>query len=146
MRFETRRHHLLSVLKAGVTYFCLVFGAGFILGPIRILFIVPRFGERIAELMEMPLMLLVIAFAAKWVVRKFEVRAAVGDRLEMGLLALGLVLLLEFTLVLKLRGLTLADYFRERDPVSDTVYYLMLGVLAIMPLLVMRKRSPVTDG
>lgn len=145
MRSETRRHHLLSVLKAGVTYFGLVFGAGFILGPIRILLIVPRFGERIAELMEMPLMFLVIVFASPWVIRKFEVRATIGDRLTMGLLALGLVLLFEFALVLKLRGLTLTDYFRELDPVSDTVYYLMLGVLAILPLLVMRNRSPVRE-
>lgn len=48
---STRHRQLPVVLKPGVTYFALVFGAGFILGPIRILYIVPRFGLRIAELM-----------------------------------------------------------------------------------------------
>jgi hypothetical protein len=37
----------MQVLKAGVLYFVLVFGAGFVVGPIRILWVVPRFGTRI---------------------------------------------------------------------------------------------------
>jgi hypothetical protein len=134
------------VLKAGATYFALVFGAGFILGPIRILCIVPRFGVRIAELMEAPLVLIVIILAAKWVVRKFQVAAVVSERLAVGLLALSLMVALEFTLVLKLRGLTLTEYFRERDPVSGTVYYLMLGVFAVMPLLVGHKECRTGDA
>lgn len=64
MKLGTQRRQLPVVLKAGATYFALVFGAGFILGPIRILCIVPRFGVRIAELMEAPLMLVVIILAA----------------------------------------------------------------------------------
>lgn len=143
---STRHRRLPVVLKAGATYFALVFGAGFILGPIRILRIVPRFGVRIAELMEAPLMLIVIILAAKWAVRKFQVAAVVSERLAVGLLALSLMVALEFTLVLKLRGLTLAEYFRERDPVSGTVYYLMLGVFAVMPLLVGHKECRTGDA
>jgi hypothetical protein len=127
---------LWKVLKAGVTYFGLVFGMGFILGPIRIALVVPQVGERIAELMEMPLMLAVIIFAARWVVRKFNVPPTVGLRLGIGFLAVAFVVILEFTLVLKLRGLTLTEYFQNRDPVAGTVYYLMLGVFALMPWLV----------
>ena len=52
-----------QTIKAGVLYFCGVFGMGFVLGPIRILWAVPRFGERTAELLEAPLMLLVIVLA-----------------------------------------------------------------------------------
>jgi hypothetical protein len=37
-----------------------VFGTGFVLGPIRVLWAVPRLGERVAELMEAPLMLVAI--------------------------------------------------------------------------------------
>ena len=47
----------MQILKAGVLYFALVFGVGFELGPIRIMWAVPRFGERTAELMETPIML-----------------------------------------------------------------------------------------
>ena len=66
MKSETERHELLNILKAAVVYFALVFGAGFVLGPIRILFIVPRFGVRLAELMEFPVMLVVIVLTSRW--------------------------------------------------------------------------------
>ena len=134
----SKPHKLAQILKAAISYFVVVFGSGFILGPIRIFFIVPRLGERTAELMEAPLMLFVIVMAAKWVVRRFQLPPATIDRLVVGFLALTLGLLFEFTLVLKLRGLTLTEYFHTRDPVSGAVYYLILGLFAIMPLLVGR--------
>ena len=137
MRFKTKRHDLPTILKAATAYFALVFGAGFILGPIRILFIVPRFGERLAELMEAPVMLTVIFVAARWVVRKVHTE----HRLAIGVFALCLMIAFEVTLVLWLRGLTLDEYFRERDPVAATVYYLLLVVLAFMPLLVSARHS-----
>ncbi len=57
----------------------------------------------------------------------------------MGFVALGLLLVAEFTLVLWLRGLTIREYLASRDPLSGTVYYLMLAMFAIMPLLVARR-------
>ncbi len=47
----------MAILKAGVLYFALVFGAAFVLGTIRTLWVAPRFGTRRAELMETPIML-----------------------------------------------------------------------------------------
>jgi hypothetical protein len=44
----------MHAMKAGVVYFALVFGAGFVLGTIRTLWVVAFFGARKAELMEMP--------------------------------------------------------------------------------------------
>ncbi len=38
-----------QIPKAALLYFLIVFGAGSLLGPIRILFVVPRIGERVAE-------------------------------------------------------------------------------------------------
>lgn len=57
----------------------------------------------------------------------------------MGCIALGLLLIAEFTLVHWLQGLTISEYFAGQDSVSGTVYYMSLGVFAIMPLLVARK-------
>ncbi len=136
MKLETERHELLNILKAAVVYFALVFGAGFVLGPIRILFIVPRFGVRLAELMKFPVMLVVIVLTSRWLVRKFQLAAHAW---LVGLLALGLMIAFEFTLVLWLRGLTLSEYFRERDPVAGVVYYLMLLVFAAMPFFMAHK-------
>ena len=136
MKLETKGPEPLTILKAAVVYFVLVFGAGFVLGPIRILLLVPRFGVRLAELMEFPLMLVVIVLAARWLVRKFQLGA---HALLVGFLALGLMIAFEFTLVLWLRGLTLTEYFRERDPVAGVVYYLMLLVFAAMPSFLSHK-------
>lgn len=128
----------METLKAGALYFALVFGAGFVLGPILILWLVPRFGTRIAELMETPLMLAVIIVAARWVVRRLALSSTSSKRLGVGIIALGLLLVVEFSLVLWLRGLTFHDYLASRDPVAGTVYIVMLGLFAIMPLLVAR--------
>jgi len=133
------RSPFLTVVASGALYFALVFGAGFVLGPIRILWAVPRFGTRVAELLEMPIMLAVIVAAARWIVRRFHVPSTVASRLGMGCLALGLLLAAEFTLVLRLRGMSYAEYLADRDPVSGTVYYLLLGVFALMPVLVRRR-------
>jgi hypothetical protein len=123
-------------VKAGALYFALVFGAGFVLGPVRILWAVPRFGTRMAELMETPIMLVVTILVARWIVRRLAVPPKPLSRLGMGCVALGLMLVAEFTLVLWLRGLSISEYLASRDPVSGTVYYAMLGVFCIMPLLV----------
>jgi hypothetical protein len=129
----------MQLLSAAVLYFALVFGAGFVLGPIRVLWVVPRFGARMAELMEAPIMLVVIVFAAWWLVRRLAVPPTIASRLGMGAAALVLLLVAEFTLVLWLRGLSISEYLATRDPVSGAVYYAMLGVFAIMPLLVARR-------
>ncbi|MEO6352500.1 MAG: hypothetical protein ABIO19_15655 [Burkholderiaceae bacterium] len=128
----------MRILQAGVLYFALVFGAGFVLGPIRLLWIVPRAGTRVAELIEFPIMLLVIIFAARWIVQRLTVPPAFASRLGMGCLALGLLLTAEFGLVLQLRGVTIEAYLASRDPVAGTVYYAMLGLFGLMPLLVRR--------
>ena len=129
---------VMQILKAGVLYFVLVFGAGFVLGPIRILWAVPRYGQRTAELMETPIMLLVIILAARWRARCLAVPPTPSRRLGLGLVALGLLIVAEFTVVLWLRGLTIGEYLASRDPVSGTGYVVMLGIFAVMPLLVAR--------
>jgi hypothetical protein len=129
----------MRIVKAGVVYFAIVFGAGFVLGPIRILWAVPRYGTRVAELMETPIMLVVTIVAARWIVRRLALPSTPSIRLGIGFLALGLLLVAEFTLVLWLRGLSISEYLASRDPVSGTVYYVLLGVFALMPVLVARR-------
>jgi hypothetical protein len=129
---------VIQVLKSGVVYFALVFAAGFALGTIRTLWIAPRTGARAAELMEAPIMLAVSLVAAGWVVRHLDVPFQLSSRLGMGCVALGLMLLAEFTFVLRLRGISIREYWAARDPVAATAYYVSLGLFAIMPMLVAR--------
>ncbi len=128
----------MQILKTGILYFALVFGAGFVLGPIRVLWLVPRVGTRIAELMEAPVMLVVIILAARWITARFALPTPMSRR---GLIALSLLLISEFSLVLRLRGMTIAEYLANRDPVSGTVYYVLLGIFAVMPLFAGRARK-----
>ena len=129
----------MQILKAGALYFALVFGAGFVLGTLRVLWIVPCLGTRTAELLEAPIMFVVTVLAARWVVRRLSLSPAPATRLAVGFLALSFLLVAEFTLVLWLRGLTLRGYFASRDPLSGTVYFLLLAIFALMPLLVARR-------
>jgi hypothetical protein len=125
-----------QVVKAGVSYFASVFGAGFVLGTIRVLWLVPIVGTRTAELLEMPVMLTVIIQSARWIVGRLAVPPTILSRLGMGGIALVLILLLDFTAVLWIRGLSVSQYIESFDPVAGTAYFVMLGIFAVMPLLV----------
>lgn len=129
----------MRALKAGATYFLLVFGAGFALGPIRILLLQPRIGERLAELAEMPVMLIVTFVAARWVVRRFRLPPVPALRLAVGTIALMLLVCAELTLVLWLRGLSIPQYLAQRDPVSGAAYLAALVFVALAPALVRRR-------
>jgi hypothetical protein len=134
----------VQILKAGALYFALVFGAGFVLGTVRTLWVVPRIGTRMAELLEEPIMLVIIILAARWVVRRFAVSPKASSLLSIGGIALGLMLVAEFTFVAWLRGLSVRDYLAGRDPVAGTVYYAMLVLFAIVPLLAARRSAGAT--
>jgi hypothetical protein len=129
------------ILKAGLLYFSIVFGVGFVLGHIRAFWAVPHFGTRVAELLEMPFMLIAIIATARWLVQRLAIPPMRSVRLGMGLVALSFLLIAEFGAVLYLRDMTVAEYFATRDPVSGTLYYAMLGVFAAMPWLVSQRRT-----
>ena len=135
---NSRKRVASPALKAGVFYFVIVFGAGFLLGTVRVLMVVPRVGVRAAELIELSVMLIVTIVSARLIVRRLSVNPYTS-RLAMGGIALALSLIAEFTLVLRMRGLTIEEYFASRDLVSGTAYYLMLALFAVMPLLVARR-------
>lgn len=125
----------LAIVYAALVYFALVMGAGFVLGVIRVPLIVPRIGARWAELAEMPLMAIVINFAAGFVLRRFAAIRVPGRALLVGLLALALALCAEVGLAISLQGQSLSEYVASRDPVSGSVYLAMLVVFALMPRL-----------
>lgn len=125
----------MRIVGAGVVYFALVFGTGFVLGTARTLWLVPRVGTRTAELMETPIMLAVIILTAQSIVLHLAVPFTAAARLGMGGMALLLLLIAEFGFMLRLRELTIRQYLASRDRIAGTVYYVMLVVFAAMPLL-----------
>lgn len=109
----------------------MVFGTGFVLGPIRVLWLTPRVGVRTAELAEMPLMLVAIHFAARFVVRRY--RPSRTECVRIGLIALAMLMTAEVSLGVLMRGSSPVQVLVDRDPVSGAAYYLSLAVFAAMP-------------
>ena len=123
----------------GAVYFALVFGTGFLLGIVRVLALEPHLGERWAELAEMPLMLVAIVISARFVVRRFPAVHRVSYLLSGGI-ALLLLIVVEFSVVLAIRGMSISQYFAERDPVAGSVYVVMLVGFSAMPWLLAGRR------
>ena len=119
--------------KPAVLYFALVLGTGFFMGMIRVPFLVPRLGERYAELSEMPFMFTAIVLAARYVVRRFALPASLSVRLKVGFAALAMSVLAEVLLATVLQGRSLVQFIASRDPVSGSVYLAMLLLFALMP-------------
>ena len=128
-----------KLLTTSLIYFGLVFAAGFVLAPVRILVLQPRVGERLAELIELPLMVLVSWLLASWLMRRKLMPYRRWQRILVGALALLLILLAEFWVVLFVREISLAEYFATRDPVAGLAYYISLLMFAAMPVWVARR-------
>jgi hypothetical protein len=128
--------------RAALSYVALVFGAGFLLGMIRVPLLVPRLGVRTAELLEMPVMLVVSVLAARFVVRRFALPPSAGVRLPVGVMALALLVAAELLMALALQDQSLVAYIGSRDPVSGGVYLAMLVLFAAMPVILSRVEAP----
>ncbi len=135
------------MLWPALLYFAVVFGTGFILGPIRVTWVVPAVGTRAAELMEMPIMLVAIILAARWISRRYGDPAHAGRSLGVGIITLGLVLGAELLVGVLLRHLSLSEVLTQRDPISGSAYYGLILTCALLPYAFTRGRSaprPVT--
>jgi hypothetical protein len=124
-----------KTLRAALAYFAIVMGTGFVLGMFRVPILVPRIGERWAELAEMPIMAAVIFFAAGYVLRRFPHTALPGRSLVVGFLAFAMSVAAELGLAVLLQKQTLAEFISSRDKVSGSVYVALLLVFALMPRL-----------
>ena len=133
---------MLSAIRASLVYFALVIGTGSVLGVVRVSWVVPRIGERWAELAEMPIMGVTIFVAAGYVLRRFPAMDLPGRALRVGLLAFALAVAAELGLAVVLQDRTLSEYLATRDRVSGSVYLALLVVFALMPRLRLRRHAP----
>lgn len=127
-------------VAAGGLYFLMAFGTGFVLGVFRITWLLPRVGPRVAELLELPVMVGVSFLAARWITRRLAIPKTARARGTMGAVALGLLLTAEVSLVNRLRGLTFEEYLDTRDPVAGAAYVVALIAFALMPWILARQR------
>jgi len=87
-----------AALWAGLAYFALVFAAGFVLGTLRVLAMVPLLGESAAVILEVPVMLAISWVVCASLTRRFTVPPEMSPRLVMGGVAFVLLLAAEIIL------------------------------------------------
>jgi hypothetical protein len=131
----------MRTLKAGLVYFLLVFAVGWVLGPIRELWVVPHFGRMTGLLSEAPIMLIAMFVSAWWVIRRFDLPRTFGTTISMGLVALGLLIAAEIAGVLWVRQLSLPGYLRSFTTAPGVVSLVMFLLFAAMPTLVTRTEN-----
>jgi len=119
-------------LRAAVLYLFAGFGMGFVLGPIREFLLVPMMGRVFALLVELPLLL---GFCW-WIAPRIIHRCAIppGEaRLRMGFAALSMLLVLEFTLGVAVRGWDLGSWVADFATIPGLVTLLAYLIFALIP-------------
>jgi len=123
------------IIAAAAFYFLLVFGGGFLLGPVRVFWLEPRLGETIATLCEAPFLLIAIVLAARWLPRTLGLKANVASLAEMGIVALLFQQLADFAVGIVLRGSTPCQQFARLATPAGLIYVALLIAFAAMPVL-----------
>jgi len=126
----------MRILKAGVIYFLLLFALGWIMGPIRELWAVPKFGRMTALLVEAIIMLIAMIVAAGWVTLWFDVPQTLGSTIPVGLVALAILAPAEIAGVLWVRGQSLQDYTASFVTAPGVISLVMFVLFAVMPTVV----------
>jgi len=129
----------MRVAAAALSYFAVVFGVGFLLGPIRVLVLEPRVGPALAVAIEVPLLLAAMAWSARWITRRIGLAPTVRELLAMGLGALMLQQMADLALGIALRGLTPLDQLRNFATPAGAIYAASLVAFALMPLILNRR-------
>ena len=122
----------MRVARAAAIYWAMVFALGFVLGTIRVLWVIPLVGLMPATVLELPIILTASWFAAGWILRRFAI-ATRREALTLGVLAFAILMAAECALAGVLSGETPAQWLAGlRQP------HALLGlagqvVFALMP-------------
>ena len=129
----------MKILGAALIYFVIVFGMGFILGPIRVLYLEPRLGNAGAVLCEAPFLIIAMVVGSRIASKAMQLEPNPGAMLIVGLIALGLVQIAEVGVGVGLRGMSLQDQMSKFATVAGAIYGAMLAIFALMPWLTTRQ-------
>jgi hypothetical protein len=84
-------------------------------------------------------LLVITIVASHWTVPRLRVPSVLSAWLAMGCIALAPLLIAELALVRLVRGISIREYLATRDRVAGNVYYVMLVIFTVIPLLVARR-------
>jgi hypothetical protein len=125
-------------LRAGVIYFLLVFAVGWVLGPIREIWLIPRAGRMTATVVEAVIMSMAMIVSVRWVIRRYNVPPRLGPSILVGLAAFGILLPVEIAGALWVRRLAFDEYMESFVTGPGVISLAMFLLFAAMPALVAR--------
>jgi len=128
-------------LRAALEYFAIVFAAGFLLGTFRTLLVIPRTGELVATLIEVPIMLVIAWFACRWIMRQFPQIDTVQSALVVGGAALLLLLMAEALLSVALSGFSLSQHLALYRELPVQIGLLGQICFSLFPLISLKLRT-----
>lgn len=123
-----------NALAAGALYFLALVLAGWVFGPIRGFYVHRGLDPLLAVLAEAPLMILVMVFASRAIVRMLRVRDRAEDRLVMGSFAVLLVLAAEFAGGALVRGWGFYETLANLTTRPGSVLLVLLAVALVVPV------------
>ena len=133
---------IVRALTAGGLYFLLAFAVGFALGAVRELVVAPHVSSDLALVLETPFMAVMVWLAAGFAVRRLCVPGG-PSRLQMGLLALVLLLGAEELLTRARRGGSLLDHWASYGYLATAANLAGLIWFALAPLWI---KTPSPDA
>jgi hypothetical protein len=131
----------MTRLKAPFLYFLLVYLIGFAIGTVREFMVTPAVGLTNALLIEMPIMVVVSFFAARFVMDRTPEAKTPGDCLFVGCLAFILLLIAEEAMARILRGISIFTLWADYELFAAIANIVGLGLFMLMPLFAGRKKA-----
>jgi hypothetical protein len=129
----------MRVAAAAAFYFAIVFGVGFLLGPIRVLWLEAHVGPVIATLCEAPFLLAAMVIASLWVPGVVRLQRTPIPLILMGAGALVLQQSADVIVGVALRGLSPPDQLAQFATPQGLIYAALLAAFLAMPLLINRR-------
>lgn len=126
----------MSNVVGGLVYFVITYAAGFVFGTIRQFVLAPTVGDTPALLVEIPLMLTVIYFAARAIVSALRPGATRLDAAVVGLVAFCALMLAEFAMSGLLRGWSVGEWLQSFTTINGAISLVMFAVFAVMPVMI----------
>ena len=121
-------------VTAGAAYFAVVFTIGFVLGTIRTLWVSPQFGELLAVLIELPIILAASWLVCDWVISRTGLNRKLTERAIMGAVAFALLMTAEIGLSVFIFGNDLSAHLSEFASKVGAVGLFGQLAFAAMPL------------
>jgi hypothetical protein len=127
------------VPHAAAAYFAIVFAVGLLLGPVRVIWLEPWLGRAIAVLVEAPVLVAAMWFAARLAPAWVRVEGGWPSFLAIGVVALVLQQIADLAVGFGLRGMTLRDQLAHFTTPAGMIYAATLVAFTLMPLIRMRR-------